>query len=72
MTKRLQVILRDSEYQEIRRMARSQHVFISKWVRQALGLARPRKTVGSVSKKLEAIRLAVQHEFPVPDMEENS
>ena len=70
MAKRLQVILRDPEYREIQRVARSRHMSIAEWVRQALDLARRREPLGSTSKKLEAIRQAAKHEFPVNDVDE--
>jgi hypothetical protein len=62
------VILKDSEYREIRRTARSRHMSTSAWVRQALKLARFRESVSSAGKKLEVIRAAVQHEYPVADI----
>ena len=45
MAKRLQVILKDPEYREIQRVARSRHMSIAQWVRQALDLARRREPV---------------------------
>ena len=68
MAKRLQVILQDPEYREIQRMARSRHMSIAQWVRQALDLARRREPVGGIGKKLEVIRAAAQHEYPVSDI----
>ena len=68
MTKHLQVILQDSEWREIQHMARSRHLSLAEWVRQALDLARGRESVGS--KKLEVIRAAAQNEYPVRDMDE--
>ena len=68
MAKRLQVILRDPEYREIRRMARSRHMSIAEWVRQALELARRREPTTDVGKKLEAIRAAVRYDFPSGDI----
>ena len=65
MAKRLQVILKDPEYREIQRVARSRHMSIAEWVRQALDLARRRDPVGGVSKKLEVTRAAAQHDYPV-------
>jgi hypothetical protein len=50
MAKRLQVILKDPEYREIQRMARSRHLSIAEWVRQALDLARRREPLGDVGK----------------------
>ena len=68
MAKRLQVILKDPEYREIQRMARSRHMSIAEWVRQALDLARRREPVGGISKKLEVIRAAAQHDYPTSDI----
>jgi hypothetical protein len=69
MAKRLQVILRDLDYREIQRVARSRHMSIAEWVRQALELARRREPLGGVGKKLEVIRLASQHQYPVGDID---
>jgi hypothetical protein len=69
MAKRLQVILKDPEYREIQRAARLRHMSIAEWVRQALELARRREPGGGVSKKLEVIRAAAQHEYPVSDID---
>ncbi|HKW56157.1 MAG TPA: hypothetical protein VJN42_02275 [Candidatus Acidoferrum sp.] len=70
MSKRLQVILRDPEYREIQKAARSQRMSLAEWVRQALSLARARHSTGDVGKKLEAIRAAARHEFPTGDMDQ--
>jgi len=70
MAKRLQVILRDPEYREIQRMARSRHVSIAEWVRQALDLARRREPSTDIGKKLETIRAAVRYDFPSGDIED--
>ena len=68
MAKRLQVIIRDPEYREIQRMARSRHMSIAEWVRQALDLARRREPTTDVGTKLEAIRAAVRYDFPSGDI----
>jgi hypothetical protein len=70
MAKRLQVILKDPEYREIQRMARSRHMSIAEWVRQALELARRREPIGDIGKKLASIRTAAQHEFPLGTIDE--
>jgi len=70
MAKRLQVILRDPEYREIQRIARSQHMSIAAWVRQALAIARRQEPRNDVRKKLDAIRAAVLHHFPTGDIED--
>jgi esterase/lipase superfamily enzyme len=69
MSKKLQVILRDSEYREIQRMAHSRGISIAEWVRRALVLARRREPMGDVGKKLEIIRAAAKHDFPTGDID---
>jgi hypothetical protein len=69
MSKRLHVILRDSEYLEIQRLARYRRMSIAEWVRQALDLARRREPDAGVGKKLEVIRAAVHYDFPSADID---
>jgi hypothetical protein len=69
LTKRLQVILQDSDYRDIQRMARSRHMSIAEWVRQALDLARRREPVHDTAKKLAVVRAAVQHNGPTADIQ---
>jgi hypothetical protein len=69
VAKRLQVILQDSEYREIQRAARSRHMSLAEWVRQALQSMRREQPVGDVGRKLESVRLATLHEFPAGDMD---
>lgn len=70
MAKRLQVVLKDPEYREIQRMARSRRMSIAEWVRQALEYARRREPTGDVSRKLNAIRAAAKHDFPTGDIDQ--
>ncbi len=71
MAKRLQVILKDPEYREIRRAARARHMTIAAWVRQALEAARRQQPVGDAAKKLAAIRAAVHLNLgPAVDIEQ--
>jgi hypothetical protein len=69
MAKRLQVILQDPDYREVQRMARSRHMSLAEWVRQALELARRREPLGDTGKKLEVIRAAAQHEYPTAEID---
>jgi hypothetical protein len=69
MAKRLQVILQDPDYREVQRMARSRHMSLAEWVRQALELARRREPLGDTGKKLEVIRAAAQHDYPTGDID---
>jgi hypothetical protein len=70
MTKRLQVLLQDPDYREIQRAARSRHMSVAEWVRQALEIARRQEPVGSVGKKLDSIQIAVRHEYPSGEIED--
>ena len=69
MAKRLQVILQDPDYREIQRMARSRHMSIAEWVRQALDLARRREPASNTRKKLDVIRAAVRYAYPTGDID---
>jgi hypothetical protein len=69
MAKRLQVILNDPEYREIKRAARSRQMSIAEWVRQALVLARRREPLGGVGKKLGVIRAAARLDYPTADID---
>jgi len=70
VAKRLQVILQDPEYREIQRVARSRHMSLAEWVRQALQAARREEPAGSIGPKLEAVRAAARHEFPAGDIDQ--
>ena len=64
MAKRLQVILEEPEYRDIKRAARSRHMSIAGWVREALNQAHRREPLGDVGKKLAVIRAAARLDFP--------
>jgi hypothetical protein len=68
MAKRLQVILQDPEYREVQRAARSRHMSIAQWVRQALQMARKREPLAGTDIKIAAVRAAVKHDFPTADI----
>lgn len=69
MSKRLQVLLDEAEFQELRRTARRQRMTVAEWVRQALRSARRREPTQSPERKLDAVRAAVRHEFPTAEIE---
>lgn len=69
MSKRLQVILQDSVYREIRQAARARCMTIAEWVRHALDLARRREPTTDVEKKLAVVRAAVRHNGPTADID---
>jgi len=70
MAKRLQVILKDTEYREIQRVARARHMTIAEWVRQALAVARRNEPLGDASRKLDVIREAARQEFPTAGIDQ--
>ena len=51
-------------------MARARHLSIAEWVRQALELARRREPLGNTGKKLDVIRAAARHDYPVSDIKD--
>ena len=69
MAKRLQVILKDPEYREVKRAARSRQMSIAEWVRQALDQAHRREPMGRAGKKLEVIRSAARGDYPTADID---
>lgn len=70
MAKRLQVILQDSEYLEMHRIARARGMSLAEWVRQALSVARRREPLGESGKKLDVIRAAARNGYPTADINE--
>jgi len=70
MSKRLQVLLKESEYREIRQAARARNLSVAEWVRQALRLVRLNEPSGSADKKIKAVRAALRYEFPTADIDQ--
>jgi hypothetical protein len=70
MSKRLQVLLEDSELREIRRAARSHRMTVAEWVRQALRTARRGTPRSDAGKKLQIVRAAARHSFPTAGIDE--
>ena len=68
MSKRLQVLLPDAEMEELRRLARCEHVAVGEWVRRSLRAARAGQSTGEPSVKLKAVRDAVRCSFPTADV----
>ena len=70
MAKRLQVLLDETEWRELRRVARARRMTVAEWVRQALRAARRREPAGEIGPKLDAIRAATRHAFPTAEIDE--
>ncbi len=69
MSKRLQVVLDDSELADIQQSARRSRMTTAEWVRQALRAARRTEPRGDVKKKLEVVREGARHDFPTADID---
>ena len=69
MTQRLQVLLDDSEFDEIRRIARRHRMTVAEWVRQALRSARTDEPHAEPRRKLAVVREAAQGAYPTADID---
>jgi hypothetical protein len=70
MSKRLQVLLDESELAEIRKLARRQHLTTAAWVRRALRAAQRGEPGVDAKKKLAVVRAAAAHAFPTADIDQ--
>jgi hypothetical protein len=69
MSKRLQVVLDDAEFDALREVARQDGVTLSEWVRRSLHQARRSGSLGDVEPRLAAVRSAMRHTFPAGEIE---
>ena len=70
MSKRVQVVLTDDEFEELQRVARSEGMTVSDLVRRALRQARISRTPVDTDTKLAVLRSAVRHNLPTADIED--
>jgi hypothetical protein len=70
MSKRLQVMLLDSEMSDIQRMAKRERQTVGEWVRRVLREARAARPVTDPETKLKAVRRGAQYSFPTADLEQ--
>ena len=70
MSKRLQVLLDEAEFRDLRRAARAHGVTVAAWVRQTLRSARQRQPLEDAAKKLAAVRAAARHALPTADIDQ--
>ncbi len=70
MSKRLQVLLDESELRDIQRLARRERKTVAEWVRQALRTARRTVPRTDSGKKLQVVRAAARHSFPTAEIDE--
>jgi hypothetical protein len=70
MSKRLQVLLEESELAEIRRAAKLSRMTVAEWVRQALRRARREEPVTDTKRKIGMVREAARHSYPTADIDQ--
>jgi hypothetical protein len=67
---RLQVLLSESEMDDIRRVARRERLSVGEWVRRTLREARAQRPVHEPQWKLKAVRKAAEYSFPTADIDQ--
>jgi len=70
MTQRLQVLLEDEEFDELRAIAKAHRMTVADWVRQALRQARGAGSAYVTGRKLALIREAARLAYPTADMDD--
>lgn len=70
MTQRLQVLLDDAEFAEIRRIARRHRMTVAEWVRQALRVAKSDEPAVEPRRKLMVVREATAGSYPTADIDQ--
>jgi hypothetical protein len=65
---RLQVLLEESEFAEIRRAARVSRMTVAEWVRQALRRARREEPMTETRRKIATVREAARGTYPTADI----
>ena len=69
MSKRLQVLFDEEELAELQEIARQNHMSLAEWVRQTLREARSAQPVRDSALKRQALRRAMEHQFPTADID---
>ncbi|MHB1298528.1 MAG: antitoxin [Gemmatimonadaceae bacterium] len=69
MSQRLQVLLDESEFAEIRRIAKRHRMTVAEWVRQALRVARSDEPGVEPRRKLMVVREAARGDYPTADID---
>ena len=70
MSKRLQVLFDEGELMEVQRVARRRRMTTAEWVRRSLRAAIEAERQTDPRAKLEAVAIAVGHEFPTGDIDQ--
>lgn len=70
MSKRLQVLLEESELRELQETARREGMPLSEWVRRTLRDAQASEPEGDIERKLQVVRAATKHNLPTADIDQ--
>lgn len=70
MSKRLQVLLDEREFDDLKATADREGGTVAEWVRRAIRAARRQKSEGDVERRLAALQAAARHSFPAPDIDQ--
>ena len=70
MSKRLQVLLEEAEFDQIRAVARRHRMTVAEWVRQSLRHARAEEPTTDSETKRAALERSVEHSFPTADIDQ--
>lgn len=70
MSKRLQIVVTESDLRLYEQAAKAQRVSLSEWARQAMRAAERELAQGDVDSKLAAVEGAVNYNFPAPDIDQ--
>ncbi len=70
MTQRLQVLLDEDEFEEIRRIAKRHRMTVAEWVRQALRVARADEPYAEPKRKLAVLRESARGDYPTADIDQ--
>jgi len=70
MTKRLQILLSEAEFEQLRVTARTNDVSVGEWVRQAIRRSFGEPLIRPKQAKLVAVREALAHYAPTADIDQ--
>jgi hypothetical protein len=70
MTKRLQVLMEESEFELVREVARRHRVSVGEWVRQAIRSSCFELSSRPAEARIRAVQEALLHSFPTGDVDQ--
>ena len=68
MSKRLQVLMDEREFREIRKLAKQERMTVAEWVRHALRSAYRQRPAADPEKKLAVVKAAISGSYPTGDI----